>query len=108
MAGSSFKGALAATCLLLAVSGGPARAGFGPADASVCPTPPGIAEATCTVLQLRHGAGEPYDGNPWTQSGGVITKWWVASGPASPATSAVHVRLRLRLFDGFRGLPGRL
>lgn len=99
-------------CLLLIAFGGVATAAYddvggannGRPNASVCPIPRGSTEASCTVLQLRRAYGNPFAGKFKAHSDGVITKWWVNSGPASPATSAVH--LRLRLFDGFDPVPG--
>jgi hypothetical protein len=112
MARVALNAAAAVGCLLLITFGAVAAAAtddlgggnYGRPNASVCPTPHDSLEASCTVLQLRRGYGNPFAGKFKAHSDGVITKWWVNSGPPSPATSAVH--LRLRLFDGFDPIPG--
>lgn len=72
-------------------------------DTGVCPTRASV-EIVCTESQLwlaeRHRASEYL----FLRHPGVITEWVVASGPASPATASV--RLRLRLLRGKRPLPG--
>ncbi|HET7590497.1 MAG TPA: hypothetical protein VFK14_10015 [Solirubrobacterales bacterium] len=112
MARLGLRCAAAATWLLFAACGGTAAAftdslGNGvyyPPNMGVCPTSSGSPEASCTVLQLRPGGRDRFDGRFEARSSGVITKWWVATGPASPATSAVQ--LRLRVFDGLEPVPG--
>lgn len=104
--------AVTAALLLLGVGGGTPAVGSGflgndaevPADAAVCPLPRDSLEASCTVLQMRPGSRDGFDGGFRSRSGGVITAWWVGAGSASPATTAVHVRLRV--FDGFEPVAG--
>jgi len=106
------KNAVAAILLLAVAFDGTVAAGSEelgssidePANAGVCPVQAHSHEASCTVLQLRRGGKGPFAGKHATHYGGVITGWWVTSGWASRATSAVH--LRLRVFDGFTPVPG--
>lgn len=65
------------------------------ADTGICPTDPPALEATCTVTQLNLQAGNAAYGGLLAEHHGVITSWQVTSGPASPATAAVRMRLRL-------------
>lgn len=65
------------------------------ADTGVCPVEVGASEATCTVTQLDLTPGHTAYGGLLAEHHGVITSWQIASGPASSATTAVQMRLRL-------------
>jgi len=105
------KSATAFICLLAALLlwALPAQAdGLGsklyfPADAGVCSTR-AAAEVFCTESQLSLNQSYRASEYLFPTSRGVITKWRVASGPASPATESVQVRLRL--LRGQEPLPG--
>jgi len=74
-----------------------------PADTGVCSTR-AAAEVFCTESQLS--LHQSYRASEYLvpTSHGVITEWRVASGPASPATESVQ--LRLRLLRGQDPVPG--
>jgi hypothetical protein len=64
-------------------------------NAGLCPTAPPAVEATCTETQLQLSGGHDASGGLLAEHRGVITRWTVLSGPASPATAGVQMRLRL-------------
>ena len=76
------------------------------ADTGLCPTDPPAWEATCTVTQLGLTPRHVAYGGLLSEHHGVITSWQVASGPASPDTTAVQ--MRLRLLHGSRPVAGAL
>lgn len=65
------------------------------ADTGICSTDPPVLEATCTETQLNLQASHAAYGGLLAEHHGVITGWQVTSGPASPTTAAVQMRLRL-------------
>jgi hypothetical protein len=105
------KSATALICLLAALLlwALPAQADslgsklYFPADAGVCSTR-AAAEVFCTESQLS--LHQSYRASEYLvpTSHGVITQWRIASGPASPATESVQ--LRLRLLRGQDPVPG--
>jgi len=101
-------GALAVAALLTAASPALAfRLGSSLSDApnaAVCTTTPPTLEATCTETQLQLTPGRDASGGLLAEHFGVLTSWQVASGPASPATAGV--RMRLRLLRGSRPVAG--
>lgn len=64
-------------------------------DTGVCPTRQRGLETVCTESQLSLDEGHRAGEHLFSDRDGVITRWWVASGSASPATTAVRLRLRL-------------
>lgn len=97
--------ALAAAALTMAAPGLASTLGshlFNPPNAGICPTAPPAPEASCTETQLQL-AGLATD-ELLAPHHGVITSWKVSSGPASPATAGVQ--LRLRLLRGGEAVPG--
>jgi hypothetical protein len=100
--------ALAVAALLAAASPALAfRLGSSLSDApnaGVCTTAPPTLEAACTETQLQLSPGRDASGGLLAEHFGVLTSWQVASGPASPATAGV--RMRLRLIRGGRPIPG--
>lgn len=110
--GQRARGWAAAICLLAAsllwvpaASAKPLGSNLhGPADTGICPTRLGGVEAVCTETQLWLGEEGRASERLFSDSSGVITRWWVASGSATPATTGV--RLRLRLLRGKRPLAG--
>jgi hypothetical protein len=73
-------------------------------NAGICATPVGGVTTVCTETQLWLDGEESASEHLYPNPGGVITRWWVASGPASPATAGVELRLRLLRNKG--PLPG--
>lgn len=64
-------------------------------DTGVCHTTGSTPEASCTEAQLQLTSGHTATGGLLSEHRGVVTGWAVASGPASPATAAVQLRLRI-------------
>jgi len=64
-------------------------------DTGVCYTTGLAPEASCTESQLQLTRAHIASGGLLAASHGVITSWRVASGPASPATAGVQLRLRV-------------
>jgi hypothetical protein len=105
------RSALAGTLVLAALLGPPAATArsagsglFTDPNAGICATPAGAPEALCTVTQLRLAHRSIANGGVESDRSGVLARWWVRSGEASPATASV--RLRLRVFEGTAPVPG--
>jgi hypothetical protein len=84
--------------LLIAV---PAQAAFlgsnlvATPDTGVCRTSGVAPEASCTESQLQLLDGHTANEGLIAEHHGVVTRWLVASGVASPATARVQLRLRV-------------
>jgi hypothetical protein len=106
--GTAIASALAAAAMLMVAAPASAvRLGSGLRDvpnASLCSSTPPALEATCTETQLQLTPGRDASGGLLAEHHGVLTSWQVASGPASPATAGV--RMRLRLLRGSRPIAG--
>ncbi|HEX5591856.1 MAG TPA: hypothetical protein VFX35_00765 [Solirubrobacterales bacterium] len=76
------------------------------ADTGICATTPPSLEATCTETQLMLTPARDAYGGLLAEHHGVITSWQVASGPASPTTAGV--RMRLRLLRGGKPVAGAI
>jgi hypothetical protein len=106
--GTAIAGALAVAALLMVATPASAiRLGSSLRDvpnAGLCSSAPPALEATCTETQLQLTPGHAASGGLIAEHHGVLTSWQVASGPASPATAGV--RMRLRLLRGSRPIAG--
>ncbi|HEX2265431.1 MAG TPA: hypothetical protein VHH14_04025 [Solirubrobacterales bacterium] len=103
---------LAALCLLALSAALPPGASawwigsslVSPADLGLCPVPAGTRKAACTHVQLRLAHEHKATRGLTADSPGVITRWRVKSGPSSPGTT--RVRLRLRVLRHNEPVPG--
>ena len=64
-------------------------------DTGVCHTSGSAAEASCTESQLQLAGAHTATGGLLSEHRGVVTGWAVASGPVSPTTAGVQLRLRI-------------
>jgi hypothetical protein len=96
------KAAVAIGLALLALlTAAPAQATFlgsnlaAAPDTGVCRTSGTTPEASCTESQLQLLDGHTANGGLISEHHGVVTRWLIASGVASPATARVQLRLRV-------------
>lgn len=101
--------ALAASSLSVAISASATTVGSNlraAPNGGTCAVPSGEPETSCTLVQALLADGHAAAGGVQTPARGVITRWRVSSGSATPGTASV--KLRLRTLDAGVGLraPG--
>jgi hypothetical protein len=108
------RGARIAAVMILSALAAPLTAATAPAttigsnlvsspNAGICQTEGNALEASCTYTQVLWAPGH-IAGGTFAESRGVITRWQVASGVATPATAAVKLRPRVLAISPISGI----